>query len=170
MILACICPSPACCSAEAPARCSSHTETAWLSCNSTSQVVFLETKSVHATVRRQKSEGCVVEHKNLPTLLSPYVHLFLAGHHFYLQRERRVSHFLCLREGFLFWKVRRCDLFLGQTDLKLSVIPTEICKACWVVAAKHIWHLSDRWRDRGRQMLTQFGRRWESNASLHYEY
>ena len=42
-----------------------------------------------------KSEGCVVEHKNLPTFLLPYVHLFLAGHVDYLQREREVAVISC---------------------------------------------------------------------------
>lgn len=90
--------------------------------------------------------------------------------HFLPAEREKLRHFLCLLERFLFWKVRRCDLFLGQTDLRSSVILTEIYKACSIVAAEHIWHLSDRWTDRGREMLTQFGRRWEPNTSLHFEY
>lgn len=146
-----ICSPPTICSAETPSRCTSHAETATLRCNSTSQVVVLQTKSWRHREEVQHEKDARKQHP--ADALLPYLTFCHAVHLDRLQRRERGKSQspACLIGDVLLWKVKGC-VFLGQTD-QTEIHFVTCCVTDVTGATERIWHLSDGWRDRGRQML-----------------
>lgn len=159
LIVACICPSPACCSAEPPARRSLHGERPTLSCNSTSQVVFLETKySRHCEgVQSEAHTDATQNTYSHAVTLCCFLHCSSPVNP--AKRERGRVAVVCQA-------YRACFILKTEDRLTLSFLPFLQKGPCASPLEALQVNAFDSWvKDRGRQMLTLCWR-WLNKYSL----
>lgn len=143
-----ICSPPTICSAETPSRCTSHAETATLRCNSTSQVVVLQTKSWRHREEVQHEKDARKQHP--ADALLPYLTFCHAVHLDRLQRRERGKSQspACLIGDVLLWKVKGC-VFSGTDWPDRNPFCHLLCHWCY---RSNRTHLTPEWRmERQRQ-------------------